>query len=335
MKKGMDSLTLGAWRRSATWVALLFALLHGVSAHALPWYVSDTEEETALRGVIEVLWPEGQVDIVVGDPEAEGFELREGALILRLDGEEHTRPVGGDLRTAVALARSWLRELDATDGWVPKPDNYLPPVAPEPEPLAAPELPATETETAVLSRDALHMSVGIQDLLGTTAPMDGLHVAAGATEGHATGEVSVYITTGGAGARIEPLDGLLASLGSSSQRSYADLLSVSAGGRLYGGPAEPQRGLSGGPTLYAGLELRSFVERDIVANADGQITITLSPNSQRLDLGPVFGVGLDVWVGAHAAFRLSMLDRVRIRPQLVQSPIIQEATVIYEIVYRP
>jgi hypothetical protein len=179
------------------------------------------------------------------------------------------------------------------------------------------------------------MAIGLQELLGTTMRVDGFHVAAGATAGRATGEVSAFVTTAGAGGRIEPLDEVLARLISSSQRSYTDLLAVRAGGRMYGGPSQPRRGLSGGPTLYVGLELRSFVERDIELDEDEQFTVTLSPNSQRLDLGPVFGVGLDLWLGANAALRLSMLDRVRIRPGLGLRPVVHEATVIYEIVYRP
>ena len=49
----------------------------------------------------------------------------------------------------------------------------------------------------------------------------------------------------------------------------------------------------------------------------------------------MLGAGVELWMGAHAVARLSMLDRIRILPSSDTNLVHHEPTVIYELVYRP
>jgi len=320
--------------RTALSIALLF---FSRAALAIPWFVEDDGDAEDLQEALEALWPGTPVEIVVGDAEGEGFQLGVDSLVLRTDEEEHTRPVDGEIRTAVALARSWLRELESTEGWVPKPDNLI--VAPDPQPPPAPFVPldsGIEEVELPPDRGAFHMAVGAQDVMGGARVIDGIRIGAGASQAHWTGEMAMFLSTGSA-TEYSGLDKILSEIQPETDRfTFVDLFTVTGGLRYYLGSVEPQRKWSGGPSLIAGAELRSFVQRQLIVDEETlEASISLVPNSQKLDIGPVLGIGIDLWMGAHAALRLSMLDRIRIRNEGNGAFVRQDFAAIYEIVYRP
>ncbi len=321
--------------RTASLVSLLLA---STQAFAIPWFVPDTDTDESLRDALESLWPGTPVEIVIGAPEGDGFELGEVALVLRIEGREHSRPVDGEIRTAVALARSWLRELESTEGWVPKPENLIVVPEPEPEPEPEPILIEPEPEEVEVPRDqsVFHMAVGAQNTASGARSFDGIRVAAGASRDRWAGEMALFLATGSA-TQYSGLDEVLTTLVPDWDRaSLVDLFSVSVGTRLYLGNPEPERRWSGGTSLIGGVELRSFVAREVVQKQEPSgTTIELDANGQRLGLGPVLGIGIDLWMGAHAGLRLSELDRIRIRDEGNGTVVRHDLTTVYEIVYRP
>ncbi len=111
-------------------IALLLALVS--TAHALPWWVDDPAAASEL-------WPASQVEVALGAPaEGEDGLWHDGdALVLRRDGRAERRSApADDPWTLVALARSWLREVELA----------LPPAPAPVAPAAPPTTLANEPE---------------------------------------------------------------------------------------------------------------------------------------------------------------------------------------------
>jgi hypothetical protein len=69
-----------------------------------------------------------------------------------------------------------------------------------------------------------------------------------------------------------------------------------------------------GPLLLGGVELRRSVLRTLTSSPiDAQSVVVLDPADVQYDIGPVAGVGLDLWVTPSVRLRASGVDRIRYR----------------------
>ncbi len=310
------------WTRTAV---MALALMSSGTANALPWFVEDADGATELTQALDELWPEHPVEVRVGDASGDGFYVHDQALVLVVNGQEHSRSTGGSTAAAVAMARSWLRELESTGGWVPTPEN-----------LIVSESSESAEPPSEVNPPVAHLGVGVHQSMLRDGWINGVRVLGGLTQGPWVGELSLYITTGGS-TEYSKMDRVLNALApDENRRSFADTYAVTgtAQRRFWAGP-QPER-LAGGPFLAAGVGLRRYVVRDI-DNQDGQDTIVLLPNSERSDFGPDLGLGMEVWIGTRTGLKFGVIDRVRFQRASDETPIVttHEGVLSLDLVYSP
>lgn len=283
---------------------LLIALIVGWdTAHALPWFASDADEAQLVQEQLDALWPGAPIEVAVSPPDdTDGFWLDGDDLVLQRGSRHTARPVGGDAATAVVLARSWLRELASTEGWVPVVE-------------APPEEVPTESPPA--APRPLHVGAGAQDDLRDPGLLDGIRVIVGADLGRVDGHLGVFLATGQLTEYSEldrEIDAFVTN--DAPRQNHVDTFAVAAmvGRTLADGP---------GPRLAAGIEVRQFVVREHSLDSNGtDPRIELLASSSGLDVGPVLAGGLEVPVGAFVRLRVTQLASVRLRRRLPSGPVV-------------
>jgi hypothetical protein len=138
-------------------------------------------------------------------------------------------------------------------------------------------------------------------------------VVAGARFGGWGAEVELFAAAGSY-LRESALDRQLEALVPGIRRSaFLDVFGAALVGE-WGVPA-PGRGEGprGGPALRAGVELRRAVLREVHYDSAGTFQVTLLREVDALDVGPVLGAGVDLWLGGGGRLRVCAVDRARLR----------------------
>jgi len=295
-----------------TWLTCL--LLLPSNAMALPWVVPDAQTATRLDDSLARLWSAHDIDVTTNDATlGDRLVFEDNAIVLYAEDQRYEREWSGETDAAVVMVRSWLRDLRVADGgWIPDlPQTPIEPVVLTPatpsEPEAKPRRPWVTLPPAELSA-----GLGMRLAPANGYGLDGPRLSAGLRSGpvgvHATLFVAAgsYLRESSIDRQLEKLEQL------DGYASYLDTFAVSVVGEL-GMPA-PTAGVQAGPVLLGGAEFRRSVLRRVTTDpADDSLRFELDPDESQLDIGPVVGLGVDVWAGARGRLRVAGLDRIRLR----------------------
>jgi hypothetical protein len=253
-------------------MAVLVVTLGGMAkAEATPWFVPDEGDSARLQPELAALWPGHDIELIVGPAVADGLGLSAGVLTLQVGAVEQRCVVADDLRTAVVLARSWLRTASPTEGWTPEP----PPPPPE-----AP--PVRQTDRVDPSPDpGLYVALGHHRPLGACCP--GSRMALGAQVGRARGELALVTFS-------DPSSRPTVAAPEASRGGH-DLLAVQGLAGLRLGAAPRPHTLTVAPSVVAGAALVAAPSRGAA-----------------LTMAPMAGAALTLWPGELLGIRLVVLD---------------------------
>lgn len=260
---------------------MLAALLLGSPSHAIPLRVAPDMVPIAASAVRE-LWPEGAIEVLPApSPDGELGLLWDGTEIVWIStGGTHVESAS-DLATAILLARTWLREMPDRDiGWIPAvgvepPDGMLPLVAP----------------TRPLPRLCGALGIGGQGSPARGRPLDGFRITAAAMLPHTEYGVSVFIARSSAPA-LTRAERILDDQPGQVISTEFETLIATAYASWDIGAGRPAK-IFAEPRLLGGFELRDSYTRTLIAGN----TIDRYDNSDSyVDVGPVFALGIDLWI---------------------------------------
>lgn len=199
-----------------SWIAGCLAVALSSSAWAadprLHWWVPDEDAAEHVQEALGDLWPGHPVQVTVGVPQGsqEGIFYRSPELILYVGGRVWREPVVAEASTQVVLARSWVRELQLSDGgWAPDLSR------PEPSPFEDPE-PVEEVHRMRLW--------GVGSLGTAFRPGEGVAV-------HSAGQAGLALTPGGSLVGLFSVDALERGV------LYGQPVAITRGALLIGGAA--------------------------------------------------------------------------------------------------
>ncbi len=286
------------------------------TAWALPWVVPETDTATALQSDLDRLWSAHDMQVTTQVlTEGDRLTFEAGDLVLYARDHRYEREWDGRTETAVLLARTWLRSLRVADGgWIPElPQEVrtavvLEPTSPPPEPDKSPLI--------TLPPPRLTAGLGMRIAPVNGYGLDGPRLIAGLRSGPVAVELDVFFAAGSY-LRESSIDrklvGVFTDENFEGYDTYLDVFTVSLMGEL-GMPAPKTRKWQSGPLLLGGVELRRGVLRKLTPSQfEDQSIVILDPADVQYDIGPVAGVGLDLWVTPSVRLRASGVDRVRYR----------------------
>jgi hypothetical protein len=286
------------------------------TAWALPWVVPETQTATELQADLDRLWSAHDMQVttkVLADGDRLTFE--NGDLVLYARDHRYEREWDGRTDTAVLLARTWLRSLRVADGgWIPElPQEVTTAVVLQP---TAPPPQADKAPLITLPPPRLTAGLGMRIAPVNGYGLDGPRLVAGLRSGPVSVELDVFFAAGSY-LRESSIDRKLFSLFTDASfqgyDTYLDVFTVSLMGELGMPPPKTRKWMSG-PLLLGGVELRRSVLRTLTSSPiDAQSVVVLDPADVQYDIGPVAGVGLDLWVTPSVRLRASGVDRIRYR----------------------
>jgi hypothetical protein len=256
----------------------------------------------------DALWPEGPLEIAPRPAvPGEGF-LWDGATLAWIHGGRAWTEPAADAATVVLLARSWLGDAPAVEGWVPAVVVVAPP-PPAPPPSRP---PPSDTPAGT----GLAVGVGARSTFGDVLP-DGVRISAGPVAPHLDAEATLFLATGWVAAPT-PLETAYVDLTGRST-VLVDVATVSlTGGWDLAAPRRIADRWTAAPVLLAGVQVAQASTRSM------RVDRTRVEEARHFEGGALLGVAAELWWGESVGLRGSAVDRFARRtllggpPRLVQ-----------------